>query len=338
MGKSQVMQKLRFGVLGCSRIAENSVIPAIINSNYTELKIIGSRSQQKAENFATKFSCSKSGSYEDVLNSDIDAVYISLPNGLHEEWSIKAAKAGKHVLCEKSSTTSYRSAHRMVDACRENNVRIMEAFMFRFHPQHQKVLELIKNNALGNIFSFHGCYGLPKMSYDDIRHNRDLGGGVLNDAACYPICASRIIFQDEPIAVSCYLDIDNKSNVDTKVSLCMKYNKNRFATVSVGYDLFYQSTYTIWGNAGMLKLNRSYSIPSDMNAIMTLNTDKINEISIGAYNHYLLMIDSFCKEVTGESPCSFNLENDLLAQSRVMEAARISNKENRSVAVSEISY
>ena len=333
------MQKLRFGILGCSRIAENSVIPTIVNSNHTELKIIGSRSRQKAENFATKFSCSDFGSYEDVLNSDnIDAVYISVPTGLHEEWSIKAAKAGKHVLCEKSSTTSYSSANRMVNVCKENNVRIMEALMFRFHPQHQKVLELIQNNTLGDVFSFHGCYGLPKMSYADIRHNKDLGGGVLNDAACYPVCASRILFQDEPIAVSCYLDIDKKSDVDTKVNMCMKYNNSRFATAIVGYDLFYQSTYTIWGNSGMLKLNRSYSIPSDINAMMTLNTDKINEISVGAYNHYLLMIDSFCKEVTGESLCNFNLENDLLAQAKVMEAARISNKENRSVNVSEIIY
>src|SRR5574338_639813 len=98
------MQKLQFGVLGCSRIAESSVIPAILESDYSELKIIGSRSKQKAENYAQEFSCPSSGSYQDVLDSDVDVVYVSLPIGLHEEWSTKAAKAGKHVLCEKSST------------------------------------------------------------------------------------------------------------------------------------------------------------------------------------------------------------------------------------------
>ena len=332
------MQKLKFGVIGCSKIAESSVIPAIIKSNYSELKIIGSRSKQKAESFAKKFSCSNFGSYQDVLNSDVDVVYISLPISLHEEWSIKAAKASKHVLCEKSSTTSYASACKMVNTCKENNVRIMEGFMFRFHPQHQKVLDLLNSGAVGKVFSFHGCYGLPPMPYDDIRHNKDLGGGVLNDAACYPVCASRIIYQAEPISVSCFLDIDAKLNVDTKVNLCMKYDQNRFASLIVGYDLFYQSTYTIWGNSGMLKLNRSYNIPADMNATMTLSTSKIEEFSVGSHNHYLLMIDSFCRQVSENSILNFNFEEDLINQAKIMDAARISHKENCSIAVSEIRY
>ncbi len=332
------MQKLKFGVIGCSKIAESSVVPAILKSNYSELKIVGSRSKQKAESFSKKFSCTNFGSYQDVLDSDADVVYVSLPVGLHEEWSIKAAKAGKHVLCEKSSTTSYPSACRMVNACKENNVRIMEGFMFRFHPQHQKVLDFLNHNAIGKVFSFHGCYGLPSIPYDDIRHNKDLGGGVLNDAACYPICASRIIFQSEPVSVSCYLDIDERSHVDTKVNLSMKYDQNRFASLIVGYDLFYQSTYTIWGNSGMLKLNRSYNIPADMNATMTLSTTKTEEISVGTHNHYLLMIDSFCKQVRGESISGFNSEEDLVSQAKIMDAARMSHKESRSVAVSEIRY
>lgn len=332
------MQKLKFGVIGCSRIAESSVIPAIIKSNYSELKIVGSRSKQKAESFANTFHCPNFGTYQDVLNSDVDVVYISLPVGLHEEWSTKAAKAGKHVLCEKSSTTSYLSACKMVNTCKENNVRIMEGFMFRFHPQHQKVLELLNNDAIGKVFSFHGCYGLPSIPYDDIRHNKNLGGGVLNDAACYPICASRIVFQAEPISVSCYLDIDEKSNVDTKVNLCMKYSKNRFASLIVGYDLFYQSTYTIWGNLGMLKLNRSYNIPADMDAKMTLSTTKTQEFSVGSHNHFLLMIDSFCMQIIGESTSNFDFEEDMINQARIMDAARISHKENRSITISEVRY
>lgn len=208
--------------------------------------------------------------------------------------------------------------------------------MFRFHPQHQKVLNILHDGMLGKISSFHGCYGLPPMPYDDIRHNLALGGGVLNDAACYPICASRIVFQSEPLSVSCYLDIDAKSNVDTKVNMCMKYDKNRFASITVGYDLFYQSTYTIWGNSGMLKLNRAYNIPPDMNATMLLNAAKTEEISIGAYNHFRLMIDSFCREISGDLQSGFNFEDDLITQAKAMDAARISHKENRIVNLSEI--
>lgn len=330
------MKKLRFGILGCSRIAESSVIPAIIQSSFSDLTIIGSRIEQKATDFAAKFSCPNSGTYDDVLNSDVDVIYISLPVGLHEEWAVKAAKHGKHILCEKSSTTSYHSARRMVDACKENKVRILEAFMFRFHPQHQKVLDLIQTKTLGDVSSFYGCYGLPSVSYDDIRHKKELGGGVLNDAACYPICASRIVFRDEPLSVNCYFDIDKKSQVETKVNMLMRYDKNRFASLFVGYDLYYQSVYVVWGNAGLLKLNRSYNIPFDMNATMLLSTNKTEEISITACNHYKLMIDAFCNEIMDIHTCNFNFENDLLNQAKAMEAARLSVNEQRSVLLSEI--
>jgi D-xylose 1-dehydrogenase (NADP+, D-xylono-1,5-lactone-forming) len=158
---------------------------------------------------------------------------------------------------------------------------------------------------------------------------------MLNYAAYYPVCASRIVFQAEPISVSCHLDIYEKSHVDTKVNLCMKYDQNCFASLIVYYDLFYQSTYTIWGNSGMLKLNRSYNIPEDMSVTMTIST-KIEEFSVGAHNHYLLLIDSFCRQVSENLISHFNFEEDLINQAKIMDAARMSHKENRSITVSEI--
>ena len=134
------MKPLKFGIIGCSRIAKRSVIPAIIKSEFAELEIIGSRSTDKAKEFAKEFDCEKFGTYEDVISNDsVDVVYISTPIGTHEEWSIKATAAGKHVYVEKSSTYSFDSAKKMVKSAKENNVRLMEGFMFRFHPQHQKV-------------------------------------------------------------------------------------------------------------------------------------------------------------------------------------------------------
>lgn len=329
--------KIRFGIIGCSRIAEGSTIPAIVNSKFSELKIIGSRSKEKAEKFAKKFNCKEFGSYEDVLeNKDVDAVYISLPVGLHEEWTVKAAQAGKHILCEKSLTTSYRSAYKMVESCKKNNVRLMEGLMFRFHPQHKKVLEFVRNGSLGKIFLFNGQYGLPPVPHDDIRQNKNLGGGVLNDAGCYPICASRIVF-GEPSSVFCNLVINKDTKVDEKANLCLKYDDSRFAQITVGYDLYYQSTYSVWGSQGMLKLTRSYNIPADMNAMLILHSSKDGrEISVGAYNHYVLMIDSFCHEITGNNQREFNFEEDLLKQAKIMEAARISDREKCFVDIEEI--
>ena len=143
------MEPLKFGIIGCSRIAKRSVIPAIIKSEYAEVEIIGSRSTDKAKDFAKEFNSEKFGTYEDVISDDsVDAVYISTPIDTHAEWANKVTAAGKHVYVEKSSTYDLKSAIEMVESAKENNVRLMEGFMFRFHPQHQKVKELIKDCLL----------------------------------------------------------------------------------------------------------------------------------------------------------------------------------------------
>ena len=147
------MDSIRFGIIGCSRIAKRSVIPAILKSEFAELKMIGSRAVDKAKEFSKEFNCQDYGTYEDVISEDsVDAVYISTPVGLHEELAIKAASAGKHIYCEKSSTTSFGSAKRMIESAKQNNVRIIEGLMFRFHPQHAKVKEMIENNKIGEVW------------------------------------------------------------------------------------------------------------------------------------------------------------------------------------------
>ena len=196
------MVPLKFGIIGCSRIAKRSVIPAITKSEFAEIEMIGSRSNDKAKIFSNEFNCKKYGTYEDVISDDsIDVVYISTPIGTHEELCVKAATAGKHIHCEKSSTISFESAKKMIECSKQNNVRIMEGFMFRFHPQHQKVKSLLNDNRIGDLVSFNGSFGFPTFPEGDIRYNSKLGGGFLNDSGCYPICASRMIFDEEPIGV-----------------------------------------------------------------------------------------------------------------------------------------
>src|SRR3989344_7085975 len=143
-------KKIGFGVLGCSYIAKKAAIPALIDSSFAELAMIGSRSYDAARACAEAFDCDSFGTYEEVLaNENVDAVYISLPNTLHEEWVIRAAEAHKHVWGEKPAALTYASARRMIAACRKNNVRLMEGFMFLSHPQHAHVRKLISEGALG---------------------------------------------------------------------------------------------------------------------------------------------------------------------------------------------
>jgi len=330
-----LQKKIKFGIIGCSRIGESSTIPAIRESKFSEIHMIGSRSEKKAKDFAKKFDCKLYGNYDDILeNRKVQAVYISLPVGLHKEWSIKAAKAGKHILCEKSSATSFIDAKRMVEQAKKNNVRLMEGFMFRFHPSHSKVHELIKKGYIGKLFTFYGNYGFPPIDHNDIRFKKNLGGGVLNDAGCYLICASRIIFNKEPIGVLCNSIIDQKSGVDTKTTIFLKFNEKQFAHMATGYGLFYQSEYSIWGNEGWLRLSRAYNIPSNMKASIIIESNKIKKnILIPPNNHFKLMIDNFSQELLGKKLCKFNFEEDLLKQAKVMDAARKSQKEPRFIKI-----
>ena len=338
-------KKLNFGIIGCSSISERSTIPAIQKSDFAELKMIGSRSETKAMEFAKKFGCNKFGSYDDVLDdNDIDAVYISTPIGTHEELSIKAAKAGKHILCEKSSTISFESAKKIVAACAENKIRIMEGFMFRFHPQHKKVKDLISNDSIGKMFLFNGNFGFPKFPKGNIRYDLKLGGGFLNDCGCYPICASRIIFEKEPVSVMCNLFIDPETGVDIKGHSCMVFDDQKAASVSFANGNFYQANYQVWGSKGIVELERAYSVPPDFSTTVNIHFNQQNNWSsrqkdtfeISPANHFSIMIETFCKEIKCMKSASYNFEEEMLNQARVMEAHRLSNRENRLVNLSEI--
>lgn len=330
--------KIRIGIIGCSTIAKSSTIPAILKSSNCKLAFVGSRSNDKAKKVAHEFGCEKYGSYEDILDDDsIDAVYISTPVGTHEEWVIKSAQTGKHILCEKSSTTSFESAKKMIRVCKENKVRLMEGFMFRFHPSHHRVKELINKGTIGNIFSFSSKYGFPSISKDNIRYDKSLGGGILNDAGCYPINASRMLFGSEPEEILCNMIIDKEKEIDTKATIFMNFSDGRHSQSAVGYDLFYQSIYSLWGSKGSLSLTRAYNVPPDMHVTLEVNTNNFQEkISVDTVDHFQLMINSFCDELQNTSSTQYNFEEDLLNQARVMEAARISNSQKKSIRIDEV--
>ena len=329
------MEPLKFGIIGCSRIAKRSVIPAIIKSEFAELEIIGSRSTDKAKEFAKEFDCKKFGTYEDVISDNsVDVVYISTPIDTHAEWSNKATAAEKHVYVEKSSTNDLKNAEKMVESAKENNVRLMEGFMFRFHPQHQKVKELIKEGKIGEVKSFNGIFGFPAFPEGDIRYD----SGFLMDSGCYPICASRMIFDEEPLGVFCKQKMipwkkKPEHSVDVGGSAILFYENGKTATITYSNGSYYQAKYEVWGTDGVISLDRAYSVPSDFTTKVTLqyNTEnnwdgRQNEIfEIEPKDHFLEMLDTFCMEITGTKKAPFDFEQEILNQAKTIEATVRSN-------------
>jgi predicted dehydrogenase len=326
----------KIGLIGCSSVSKKNIIPAVNSLDFATISAVGSRSVEKARLWSKEIGCNVYGNYQDVIASDVDCVYISLPNALHEEWVIKAAEAGKHILCEKSSTTSYESAKKMIDSCKSANVRILECFSFRFHPQHRTILELIKNNTLGNIYCFIGKFGYPKPESDNIRWKKDLGGGILNDACCYPICASRIIFNEEPIGVMANLTNDPMYGIDTAASVFLTFEKKN-AYAESGFNRSFQSTYEVWGSKGSIISNRAYAVPKNFETVVTLTqNDKTETIETKSFDQTSMMLTAFYREVLGQKESPFDFEEDLLSQAKVMEAARKSSNKTKFVYLDEI--
>ena len=204
-------RKVNWGVLGAANIAVKKVIPAMQRGEWSEMIGLASRNLEKAEHFARELGIPRAyGSYEELLGDrDIEAVYIPLPNHLHVPWSIKAAEAGKHVLCEKPIALTAQEAMQLLRARNRTGVRIEEAFMVRTHPQWLRVLELVEAGRIGEVCSVMGHFSYNNPDPENIRNIAEIGGGGLMDIGCYLIFLSRLIFQSEPRRVMGLIKTDD---------------------------------------------------------------------------------------------------------------------------------
>ncbi len=334
--------KVRIGILGCAAIAEKYSINAFKFIDNAELICVASRNPKKAEECAKRHGISAEKSYDAVLQrTDIDAVYIPLPVGLHEEWVIKAASAGKHVLCEKSLTGSFSSAVKMIEACKSNGVALYENFMCGFHPQHAKVLSLIHEGEIGEPFVFKGYFGFPPLDKKNFRYDKKLGGGSLNDAGSYTLFMARKMLEGEPVAVTANLVIDSETGVDVQGSAYVEFPNNKVAFCSFGFNQVYQNNYTVWGEKGLVRVNRAYSIPANLEPPVEIlhnetAKDVITSVKVQAANHFEIIFRDFCNTVLSKNIQKISdVYKNILAQAKLMEAVRLSAAENRKVYLKE---
>lgn len=322
------MNKIRVGILGCAEIAKRYAIPAFASLPSVELKAVSSRSPEKAKAWAEEYGL-EAESYESLLaRSDIDVVYSPLPVGLQEEWTLKAAAQGKHMICEKSITYSLASAQRMVQACSEARVALYENFVPAFHPQHEIILARINEGAIGTPRVWRGTFAFPPFPGDNIRYSEELKGGAINDCGCYTAFMARKIMQAEPRAVTCRISATSQG-VDIAGSALFEFEEGE-ALMSFGFDHLYQNTYSVLGSRGMLETNRAFAVPPTFAPTVTYVTnngkeEKRETINVPTANQFALSFDFFCKAIAENNNAQFGVMYDqLLAQATVLEAMRVS--------------
>lgn len=287
---------MKFGILGTARISQR-VAPAIKSSHITRLIGVASRELSRAEQAAKEFGAAKSfGSYEELLASDeIDAVYIPLPNSLHAEWSVKAAEAGKHVLCEKPIATNSTEAEMVMKACEQHEVLLMEAFMYRHHPQHAKVKEIISSGRIGDPRIVNARFTFYLEPSENIRWKQNLSGGALMDIGCYCINVARLIFGAEPQSAKAIRRYDDKRKVDITTLGLLEFPENRFASFTGSLLMSRANRYEVIGTKGSIEVPTAF-VPGKADVVLTIRDGSgIQEIILPGVDQYGLEVEHFSR-------------------------------------------
>jgi len=271
---------IRIGVLGCANIAHRSMIPAIRQlDTHFDLAGIASRDGVKAAAFAAQFACKPYGSYDELVEaSDVDALYIPLPTGLHKKWIDRALAAGKHVYAEKSIALCEADAREMVARARAHSVVLMEGFMFQYHRQHQQVKELLASGVIGELRHFSSSFGFPPLPDGDFRYDDAIGGGVLMDAAGYPVRATHFLLGDEFEVQAATLFHHQSKGTQTYGSAFLANNAGIGASLAFSFDSFYQCRYELVGQHGKLTAERAFTPRPDLCPRLVLETNSGTQV------------------------------------------------------------
>jgi predicted dehydrogenase len=256
--------RVRWGVLGVAAIATKKVIPAMQQAGNCEIVAIASRNAERAAHAAGQLGIARHyDSYQALLDDDeIDAVYIPLPNNLHAEWTIRAAKAGKHVLCEKPLAMNAAEAATVVIACEQAGVLLMEAFMYRLHPQWVAARELVAAGRIGELRSINAVFTYHNVDPANIRNVAEYGGGALMDIGCYPINVARMMFGAEPTQVHAAIRRDPTFGTDVLTSAVLDFD-GRQATFVCSTQLEPDQRVDLLGTEGRLTIEIPFNIPPD---------------------------------------------------------------------------
>ncbi|WP_409346261.1 Gfo/Idh/MocA family protein [Paenibacillus sp. MBLB4367] len=332
-------KKLRWGIVGCAGIAIGSVIPGIKQSQTGEVAAIASRDEEKVKATAEKLDIPVAySSYEALLADDsIDAVYIPLPNHLHKEWTIRAAEAGKHVLCEKPFALTAEEAEEMVEACRKAGVHLAEAFMYRHHPRYDRIKEIIASGEIGTIRGIHGTFTFNSSgAKENVRFHRHMGGGALYDIGCYPLSAARYILDKEPVAATVQAFFSPQhGDVDMMASGLVEFPDSIGLTFDCAMWAAGRNTLEILGTEGRIHLPSAFvSAPSQSAVFTVFSKGEQREETFEPINQYALQADDFARTVWGEQQPRFAPE-DAVSNMKILDACLLSAEQRIRVKLEE---
>jgi predicted dehydrogenase len=301
------MKKLRWGLLSTARI-NRELLPPLRSSMRNELTAVASRDMARAQAYASERNIPRVfGSYEAMLaDPDVDVIYNPLPNSMHAEWTIKAAEAGKHVLCEKPMANTVEEVDAITAAAKKAGVVVMEAFMYRHHPQTLKVKEMVESGAIGKLQLIRGSFTFKISNEDDVRLNASLGGGSIWDVGCYPISYARLIAGAEPVEVFGWQVTGQASRVDETFAGQMKFSNGVYAQFDSGFRTPRRAHIEIAGDAGAIEVIEPFQ-PRLNEKIILRNGEKEEVITIPGEDLYLGEVENMADAILDGKPIRMSL-------------------------------
>lgn len=334
-------RKVRWGILGAAAIAVNKVIPAMQQGEWSEVVAIASRDINKATRVAQRLGIPKTyGSYQELLDDgEIEAVYIPLPNHLHVHWTINAAQAGKHVLCEKPIGLNKEEAVRLLAVRDRKGMKIQEAYMVRTHPQWIAAFELIKAGRIGELRAINGFFSYFNPDPENIRNKKEIGGGGLMDVGGYPITIARFLFEHEPRRVTGLIERDPQLGIDRLTSAILDFPAGQ-ASFTCGTQTVPYQRMQLCGTRGRIEIEIPFNAPDNKPTRIFIhdgvdlggNSPEVKEFAI--CNQYTIQADLFSRAILENSTQAIPLE-DAVKNMAVIDAIFRSASSARWEAVQE---
>jgi len=326
--QAATMSKIRWGILSTAKIGTVKVIPAMQQGQFCEVTAIASRDGARANEAAAQLGIPKAyDSYEALLaDADVDAVYNPLPNHLHVPWSIRALEAGKHVLCEKPIGLTSDEGGQLVEAAHQHpRLKVMEAFMYRHHPQWQKTREIVASGGIGELRTIQSFFSYYNDDADDIRNQAEIGGGGLMDIGCYPISLSRFIFDAEPKRVFGTVEFDQRFNTDRLASAILDF-VNGTSTWTCSTQLTSYQRVNVYGTTGRVEIEIPFNAPPDKPCrIWHQQAGAVEELTFDICDQYTIQGDLFAQAILDDTTVPTPI-TDAVDNMRVIEAVFASSK------------